>query len=157
MSKIIHRMIRVLGLKSSLKFYADCLGLVPSRWLDCPSFSLICIKNFENDAKIELTWNKDCTEPHTHTHGDGDGYGHVGVYVPDVPTDRARLLGLGYAPLDIKEFKADDGTTLMKLGRVLYPRKTCLMRFTPCSSKIWARGLPKTRPVPDCLKRMLSV
>ena len=110
MSKIIHSMIRVLNLESSLKFYADCFGLVPSHRLDFPGFSLVYIRNPENDAEIELTWNKDRTEPYTH----GDGYGHVGVCVPDVPADRARLVGLGYAPLDIKEFKADDGTLIAR-------------------------------------------
>ena len=110
MSKIIHSMIRVLNLESSLTFYADCFGLVPSHRLDFPSFSLVYLKNPENDAEIELTWNKDRTEPYTH----GDGYGHVGVCVPDAVADRARLLGLGYAPLDIKEFKADDGSLIAR-------------------------------------------
>ena len=110
MSKIIHSMIRVLNLESSLTFYADCFGLVPSHRLDFPSFSLVYLKNPENDAEIELTWNKDRTEPYTH----GDGYGHVGVCVPDAAADRARLLGLGYAPLDIKEFKADDGSLIAR-------------------------------------------
>ena len=110
MSKIIHSMIRVLNLESSLTFYADCFGLVPSHRLDFPSFSLVYLKNPENDAEIELTWNKDRTEPYTH----GDGYGHVGVCVPDAAADRARLMGLGYAPLDIKEFKADDGSLIAR-------------------------------------------
>ena len=110
MSKIIHSMIRVLNLESSLTFYADCFGLVPSHRLDFPSFSLVYLKNPENDAEIELTWNKDRTEPYTH----GDGYGHVGVCVPDAAADRVRLLGLGYAPLDIKEFKADDGSLIAR-------------------------------------------
>ena len=110
MPKIIHSMIRVLHLEVSLKFYADCFGLVPSHRLDFPSFSLVYIRNPENDAEIELTWNKDRTEPYTH----GDGYGHVGVCVPDVPADRERLISLGYAPLDIKEFKADDGTLIAR-------------------------------------------
>ena len=110
MSKIIHSMIRVLNLESSLTFYADCFGLVPSHRLDFPSFSLVYLKNPENDAEIELTWNKDRTEPYTH----GDGYGHVGVCVPDAVADRARLMGLGYAPLDIKEFKADDGSLIAR-------------------------------------------
>lgn len=110
MSKIIHSMIRVLNLAPSLKFYADCFGLVPSHRLDFPSFSLVYLRNPENDAEIELTWNKDRTEPYTH----GDGYGHVGVCVPDAAADRARLIGLGYAPLDIKEFKADDGRLIAR-------------------------------------------
>lgn len=110
MSKIIHSMIRVLDLDLSLKFYADCFGLLPAHRLDFPSFSLVYLRNAENDAEIELTWNRDRTEPYTH----GDGYGHVGVCVPDAAADRARLTGLGYSPLDIKEFKADDGTLIAR-------------------------------------------
>ncbi|OYZ03372.1 MAG: lactoylglutathione lyase [Polaromonas sp. 28-63-22] len=110
MSKIIHSMIRVQDLNHSLKFYAECFGLHPAYRLDFPSFSLVYLRNAENDAEIELTWNKDRTEPYTH----GDGYGHVGVCVPDVAADRARLLALGYSPLDIKEFKADDGSLIAR-------------------------------------------
>ena len=110
MSKIIHSMIRVLDLDRSLKFYADCFGLQPSHRLDFPSFSLVYIRNPENDAEIELTWNRDRTEPYTH----GDGYGHVGVCVPDAVADRTRLVGLGYSPLDIKEFKAGDGALIAR-------------------------------------------
>lgn len=110
MSKIIHSMIRVLDLDRSLKFYADCFGLKPSHRLDFPSFSLVYIRNPENDAEIELTWNRDRTEPYTH----GDGYGHIGVCVPDAAADRTRLIGAGYSPLDIKEFKADDGALIAR-------------------------------------------
>jgi lactoylglutathione lyase len=70
----------------------------------------VYLRNAENDAEIELTWNKGRTEPYTH----GDGYGHVGVCVPDVAADRARLVTLGYSPLDIKEFKADDGSLIAR-------------------------------------------
>ena len=110
MAKIIHSMVRVRHLDASLKFYADCFGLQPAHRLDFPSFSLVYLRNAENDAEIELTWNRDRTEPYTH----GDGYGHVGVCVADAAADRARLQALGYSPLDIKEFKADDGTLIAR-------------------------------------------
>ncbi|WP_367846654.1 VOC family protein [Rhodoferax sp. WC2427] len=110
MAKIIHSMVRVLHLEASLKFYADCFGLQPAHRLDFPGFSLVYLRNAENDAEIELTWNRDRTEPYTH----GDGYGHVGVCVADAVADRQRLLALGYSPLDIKEFKADDGTLIAR-------------------------------------------
>ncbi|NMM09467.1 MAG: lactoylglutathione lyase [Polaromonas sp.] len=110
MSKIIHSMIRVMDLDQSLKFYADCFALQPAHRLDFPSFSLVYLRNAENDAEIELTWNRGHTEPYTH----GDGYGHIGVCVPDVVSDRDRLLGLGYHPLDIKEFKADDDSLIAR-------------------------------------------
>ena len=110
MSKIIHSMIRVQDLDLSLKFYAECFGLHPSHRLDFPSFSLVYLRNAENDAEIELTWNQGRTEPYTH----GDGYGHIAVCVPEAAVDRERLLKLGYNPLDIKEFKADDGTLIAR-------------------------------------------
>lgn len=110
MSKIIHSMIRVRDLNLSLKFYAECFGLHPSHRLDFPSFSLVYLRNAENDAEIELTWNQGRTEPYTH----GDGYGHIGVCVPEAAADRERLLKLGYNPLDIKEFKADDGALIAR-------------------------------------------
>jgi len=69
MSKIIHSMIRVRDLDHSLKFYAECFGLHPAHRLDFPSFSLVYLRNPENDAEIELTWNQGRTEPYTH--GDG--------------------------------------------------------------------------------------
>ena len=110
MSKIIHSMIRVQDLSHSLKFYAECFGLHPAHRLDFPGFSLVYLRNAENDAEIEITWNKDRTEPYTH----GDGYGHIGVCVPDAAADRVRLVKLGYNPLDIKEFKADDGSLIAR-------------------------------------------
>ena len=110
MSKLIHSMIRVRNLDPSLKFYADCFSLQPAHRLDFPGFSLVYLRNAQNDVEIELTWNRDRTEPYTH----GDGYGHVGFCVPDVAADRARLISLGYSPLDIKEFKADDGSLIAR-------------------------------------------
>ena len=110
MSKIIHSMIRVLDLDRSLKFYADCFDLRPSHRLDFPSFSLVYLRNEHSDTEIELTWNKGRTEPY----GGGDGYGHVAFCVPDVAAERARLQGLGHAPLEVKEFKADDGALIAR-------------------------------------------
>jgi len=110
MSKIIHSMIRVLHLEPSLKFYADCFDLHPAHRLDFPGFSLVYLRNAENDAEIELTWNRDRTEPYTH----GDGYGHIALCVPDAATDRTRLVEMGHSPLDMKEFKADDGTLIAR-------------------------------------------
>ena len=109
-AKIIHSMIRVLELPRSLAFYNDCFGLKPAHTLDFPSFSLVYLRNAENDQEIELTLNKDRTEPYTH----GDGYGHVAVCVPDAAAERARIVERGYQPNDMKEFRADDGTLIAR-------------------------------------------
>jgi lactoylglutathione lyase len=110
MAKLIHSMIRVLDLNRSLKFYADCFDLAPAHTLDFPTFTLVYLRNAENDQEIELTYNKGRADPYTH----GDGYGHVAVCVPDAAAERARLIMLGYAPLDIKEFKHDDGALIAR-------------------------------------------
>jgi len=104
MAKLIHTMIRVLDLDKSLAFYRDVLGMTPSHTLDFPDFALVYLRNDEDDAEIELTYNKGRTEPYTH----GTGYGHVGVVVEDLDAKHAAIITAGYAPLPIKEFKRGD-------------------------------------------------
>ena len=104
MAKVIHSMIRVLDLERSLAFYADVLDLHEAHRLDFPDFALVYLRNDDNDFEIELTLNKGREEAYTH----GSGYGHVGVVVPDAVATRAALLGKGYAPAEVKEFKRGD-------------------------------------------------
>ena len=101
MAKIIHSMIRVLDLERSVGFYADVLGLHEAHRLDFPDFSLVYLRNAENDYEIELTLNKAQVEPYTH----GSGYGHVAVVVDDAVATRAALVARGYEPAPVKEFK----------------------------------------------------
>ena len=101
MTKVIHSMIRVLELERSLKFYADVLDLHEAHRLDFPDFALVYLRNADSDFEIELTLNKGREEAYTH----GSGYGHVGVVVPDLTATRAALVGKGYEPADVKEFK----------------------------------------------------
>ncbi len=104
MAKLIHSMIRVLELERSLKFYAEVLGLREAHRLDFPDFALVYLRNDDNDFEIELTLNKGRNEPYSH----GSGYGHVGVVVPDAVATRATLVGKGYEPAEVKEFKRGD-------------------------------------------------
>ncbi|MDZ5457461.1 VOC family protein [Azohydromonas lata] len=104
MAKIIHTMIRVRDLDASLNFYRQVLNLTPAHRLDFPDFSLVYLRNPENDFEIELTWNKGREEPYTH----GDGYGHVAVAVDSVAQKHAELVEAGFAPLAIKEFKVGE-------------------------------------------------
>lgn len=97
-------MIRVLDLERSLRFYADVLGLREAHRVDFPDFTLVYLRNAENDFEIELTLNKGRQEPYTH----GSGYGHVAVVVADASAERQRIVQLGYAPAEVKEFKRDD-------------------------------------------------
>ncbi len=103
-AKIIHTMIRVHDLERSLKFYADALGLPVSHRLDFPDFSLVYLRNEQNDFEIELTWNKGREEPYSH----GDGYGHIAVAVEELDKEHERMTGAGINPAPIKEFKRGD-------------------------------------------------
>ncbi|CAN7657584.1 VOC family protein [Caballeronia sp. LjRoot34] len=101
MAKIIHAMVRVRDLERSLKFYNDSLGLSISHRLDFPEFSLVYLRNTENDFEIELTWNRGREVAYTH----GDGYGHVAAAVSDLEGEHARMTGVGLKPAPIKEFR----------------------------------------------------
>ncbi|SIR49840.1 lactoylglutathione lyase [Aromatoleum tolulyticum] len=104
MAKIIHSMIRVLDLDKAMRFYADVLDLREAHRLDFPDFTLVYLRNPENDFELELTLNKGREEPYTH----GTGYGHIAAVVPDVTTRHAELLAKGYEPAQVKEFKRGD-------------------------------------------------
>lgn len=100
MAKIIHSMIRVKDLEPSLTFYKQALGLDIAEQLDFDGFSLVYLRNEENDMELELTWNEGAEEPYTH----GSGYGHIAVAVDDLETEHKKLTALGYEPAEIKEF-----------------------------------------------------
>jgi lactoylglutathione lyase len=117
MAKLIHTMIRVQDLDASLRFYKDAFDLDVAHRLDFPDFALAYLRNAETSAELELTWNKGRAEPYTH----GDGYGHVAVSVPDAKAERERLVGLGLKPLDLKEFKGDDGQLIARFFFILDP------------------------------------
>jgi lactoylglutathione lyase len=104
MAKIVHTMIRVLDLDKSMRFYADILDLHEAHKLDFPEFTLVYLRNKENDFEIELTLNKGRTEAYTH----GTGYGHVAVVVPDVTQKKEAIDKLGYTTTAVKEFKRDN-------------------------------------------------
>ncbi|KMV31567.1 VOC family protein [Photobacterium swingsii] len=100
MAKIIHSMIRVKDLEPSLTFYKQALDLDIAEQLDFDGFSLVYLRNEENDMELELTWNEGTEEPYTH----GSGYGHIAVAVDDLETEHKKLTALGYEPAEIKEF-----------------------------------------------------
>ena len=110
MAKLIHTMVRVLDLERSLRYYRDAFGLEEVHRLDFPTFALVYLRNRENDFEVELTLNKDRKEPYTH----GDGYGHIAFCVADVAAERQRLLELGLAPNDVKEFRDGNGALLAR-------------------------------------------
>lgn len=103
MAKAIHTMIRVLELDRSMDFYQRAFGLgVAERW-DFDDFTLVYLRNAENDFELELTWNRDQTAPYSH----GDGYGHVAVVVDDLAAEHRRFEREGLNPNPVKEFHRD--------------------------------------------------
>lgn len=103
MAKVIHSMIRVRDLDASMKFYETAFGLTSADRFDFDGFTLVYLRNPENDFEIELTWNHGRAEPYTH----GDGYGHVAVAVPDLDREHKRFTERGLNPNPIKEFQRD--------------------------------------------------
>jgi len=98
-AKLIHTMVRVLDERRSLDFYRSALGLEIADRFPFDGFTLIYLRNSENDFEIELTVNHDREAPYTH----GDGYGHIAVAVEDLDAEHARMTaaGLDAAPINI--------------------------------------------------------
>ncbi|MFC0279658.1 VOC family protein [Falsigemmobacter intermedius] len=104
MARLVHSMIRVLDEARSLAFYETAFGLKIADRLDFKDFTLVYLKNETGDFELELTINKDRTEPYTH----GDGYGHLAVVVDDVAAEHARLEAAGLAPRKLVDFRNGD-------------------------------------------------
>ncbi len=109
MTKLIHMMIRVLDEQRSVNFYNSVLNLKVSKRLEFDDFILLYLRNNETDFEVELTVNKDQTQPYDL----GNGYGHLAVTVDDLENEHARLKAVDLAPADIKEF-FQDGELLAK-------------------------------------------
>ena len=101
MAKAIHTMIRVRDVDRSIDFYGQAFGLEIADRFDFNDFTLVYLRNDENDFEIELTLNKGRDAPYTH----GDGYGHVAFCVDDLRREHARLGELGLKPTDVKEMR----------------------------------------------------
>lgn len=103
MAKPIHVMVRVLELDRSIAFYEKALGLAVADRFDFETFTLVYLRNAEADFEVELTLNKDRTEPYTL----GDGYGHVAFCVDDLDAEHKRCADLGLEPDKIVAFDRD--------------------------------------------------
>lgn len=105
MAKLIHQMIRVLNPDAAIAFYCEAFGLHESHRLDFPDFTLIYLREPESGFEIELTWNKERTEPYPH----GSAYGHIAFATAALDSCRAQLQRLGFAPGEIKTLSAPNG------------------------------------------------
>ncbi|MAU47593.1 MAG: lactoylglutathione lyase [Yangia sp.] len=116
MAKAIHSMIRVLDEARSLAFYKTAFGLTVADRLDFPEFTLVYLSNAETGFELELTVNKDRTEPYDL----GDGYGHLAVSVADLEAEHARFTAEGLNPRKLVEF-APAGEVVAKFFFVADP------------------------------------
>ncbi|NVK60579.1 MAG: VOC family protein [Rhodobacteraceae bacterium] len=116
MAKAIHSMIRVLDEARSLEFYRRAFGLEVADRLDFPDFTLVYLSNDETGFELELTVNKDRTEPYDL----GDGYGHLAVSVGDLAAEHARFEAEGLNPRKLVEF-APAGEVVAKFFFVADP------------------------------------
>ena len=80
-------MIRVLDEQRSVDFYQKAFGLKIADRLDFSGFTLVYLSNSNSDFELELTINKDRTEPYDL----GSGYGHLAVSVDDLDAEHKRL------------------------------------------------------------------
>lgn len=103
MAKAIHSMIRVLDEKKSVDFYRLAFGLEVAERLDFETFTLIYLSNEESEFELELTINKDRTEPYAL----GDGYGHLALSVDDLDAEHQRAADAGLNPGKIVAFNRD--------------------------------------------------
>lgn len=96
-------MIRVFDEDRSVDFYRQAFGLDVADRLDFETFTLVYLRNAEADFEVELTINKERTEPYAL----GDGYGHIAFCVGDLDAEHARFEEAGFNPRRIVEFNRD--------------------------------------------------
>jgi len=116
MAKALHSMIRVLEEQRSVDFYHNAFDLSVADRLDFDTFTLLYLSNSESSFELELTVNKDQTEPYEH----GNAYGHFALCVDDLESEHRKMTELGYQPRDIVEFNRE-GTLLAKFFFVTDP------------------------------------
>ena len=131
MAKAIHMMLRVRDEARSVKFYEDCFGLKVADRKDWPDFTLIYLKNAENDFELELTVNKGRAEPYDL----GNGYGHVAFVVDDLEATRSQDRGCGLSA----ERHQEHDTRRQAVRHVLLHRR---------SRRLQDRSPAARRPVP---------
>ncbi|MFX0544579.1 VOC family protein [Roseovarius sp. S1116L3] len=103
MAKALHSMIRVLEEERSVEFYQKAFGLSVAQRLDFDSFTLVYLSNDEAAFELELTINKERTEPYDL----GDGYGHLAFCVDDLDPEHARFEEAGWAPRKLVDFERE--------------------------------------------------
>lgn len=116
MARMIHSMIRVLDEERAISFYDQAFGLKVAQRLDFKTFTLVYLSNAQTGFELELTINKDRTEPYEL----GDGYGHLAVSVDDVEAEHARMSAAGLSPRKLVDF-APDGEIIARFFFIADP------------------------------------
>ena len=98
MPKMIHSMLRIRDEAASLAFYGAAFGLRPVDRYAFDGFTLIYLRNEEQEFELELTVNADQGVPYEL----GNGYGHLAVSVADIELEHARFEREGLKPLALK-------------------------------------------------------
>ena len=75
-----HNNINVLNLDRSLAFYQKALGLVETKRLEMPGFTLVYLGDGTSPHLLELTWLHDRVEPYDL----GDNEMHLAFFVDDM-------------------------------------------------------------------------
>jgi lactoylglutathione lyase len=101
MAKLVHSMIRVIDEARSVAYYEKAFGLRIADRVDFPDFTLLYLTGDDVGFELELTINKDRTEPYAL----GDGYGHLAVVVDDVEAEHARFTAEGLTVGKLVDFK----------------------------------------------------
>lgn len=104
MAKLIHSMIRVFDEERSVRFYTQAFRLEIADRFQFDEFTLVYLRNKENDFELELTVNHDRTESYSL----GDGYGHIAVAVDNLESEHARFEAAGLSPKPIKELHRNE-------------------------------------------------
>lgn len=115
-AKTVHSMIRVLEEARSVDFYRRAFGLEVADRLDFDGFTLVYMRNAQSPFEVELTINKDRTQPYQL----GDGYGHLAVVVDDVDAEHARVTAAGMTATKLTDFQ-HQGRTLARFFFVTDP------------------------------------
>jgi lactoylglutathione lyase len=94
MSELIHTCYRILDVDRSVAFY-EKLGFEELRRMPIRDEAVNVFMGLPGDgARLELTWNKDVSEPYEI----GTGYGHIAVALEDLDGALAGLAEQGIEP-----------------------------------------------------------
>ena len=105
MAKAIHMMVRVLDERRSVDFYEQAFGLKIADRFDFDDFTLVYLRNPENDFEIELTVNKGRSSRISTATAMATSRSRSTIWTPSTSGSESS----GCSPADIKEFHRDGG------------------------------------------------